>query len=160
MRTEPVVQFAQRPEPGPVRALMDALQATMGKTASLASVPLLHEATGYTTAAAAGSPGTAVAITRMSVDFADAGIDSVRLVGYGANSGAGSVTLALYDVTNSVTLCTATLTGVANVDIVGAWTTIQPTGSDQVIELRVVGAGETPTLYSVQLHGRTVQART
>ena len=159
MRTGPIVQVAQRPQPGPVRALLDALEATAGRASSLAPIPLLHEAAGYVTAAAAGSPGTSVPITQTVLDLADAGVDSVRLVGYGKNSGAGSVTLALYDVTNSATLCTATLTGATAGAFAGSWTTVQPTGSDQTVDLRVVGAGETPTLYTLHLQGRTVQVR-
>ena len=160
MRTDPVLQIAQRPAPGPLRGVLDAVEATLGKVTALVDVPLVQEAAGYVTAGAGGSPGTSVPVTRVAVDVADAGVDSVRLVGYGKNSGAGSVTLALYDVTNSVTLCTATVTGVGAASFSGAWTTVRPTGSDQVVELRVVGAGETPTLYTLHLQGRTVQVRT
>lgn len=154
-----VVDFSDRPDPGPLSRVLDTLRAVLGKMVSLCDIPLVLTAAGYVTAAAAASPGTSVPIARTAVDFADAGADQVRLVVYGKNSGAGTVTLALYDVTNGVTLATVAVTGVAAATFIGAWTTVKPTGVDQVIELRVVGAGETPTLYALHAQLRTLQAR-
>lgn len=159
MRKAPVVHFATRPEPGPVRDALDTLEAVLGKIVSLCDVALVMEAAGYVTAAAAASPGTSVPVTRVPIDFADAGADQVRLVAYAKNSGAGSVTLALYDVTNSTTLATVVVTGVTAATYIGDWVTITPSGVDQVVELRVVGAGETPTVYTLHAQLRTLQAR-
>jgi hypothetical protein len=154
-----VVEFADRPPTGPLRQVIDTLRSVLGKMVSLADVAMVMEAAGLVTAAAAASPGTSVPVTRVFVDFAEAGVDQVRLVAYGKNSGAGSVTIALYDVTNAVTLATVVLTGVAAATYAGAWVSIKPSGSDQELELRVVGAGETPTLYAVHAQMRTLQAR-
>lgn len=154
-----VVEFADRPDPGPLRNVIDTLRSVLGKLTALADVAMLMEAAGYVTAAAGASPGTSIPVTRAAIDFADAAADQVRLVAYAKNSGAGTVTLALYDTTNGVTLATVGVTGVAAGEAIGAWTTITPTGSDQVCELRVVGAGETPTLYAVHAQLRTLQAR-
>lgn len=154
-----VVEFADRPDPGPLRSTIDTLRAVLGKLVSLADVPLLLATAGYVTAAAAASPGTSEPTTRVFVDFAEAGVDQVRLVVRAKNSGAGAVTLALYDVTNSVTLATVVVTGVAAATYAGAWVTVRPSGTDQELELRVVGAGETPTIYALHAQLRTLQAR-
>lgn len=138
---------------------LSVLEAVLGKMVSFADVALLMEAAGFVTAAAGATPGTSVPVTRVAVDFADAGADQVRLACYAKNSGAGAVTLALYDVTNAKTLATVVVTGVAAAAYVGEWTTITPSGGDQVLELRVVGAGETPTVYTLHTQLRTLQAR-
>ena len=153
------MEFADRPEPGPLRRILDTLRSVLGKMVGFCDVALLLEAAGFVTAAAAASPGTAVAVTQVAVDLADVGADQVRLVVRGKNSGAGTVTLGLYDVTNSVLLATVGVTGVATVTAIGAWTTVKPTGTDQTLELRVIGAGETPTLYAVHAQLRTLHAR-
>lgn len=156
---DPVVGFTDRVEPGPLRNVMDTLSAVIGKTSSLADVPMLSEAAGFVTAAAAASPGTSVPVTRATVDLADAGTDQARLVVYGKNSGAGAVTIALYDVTNAVILATVDVTGTVAASYAGAWTTVTPSGIDHEIEVRVIGSGETPTLYTVHAQLRTLQAR-
>lgn len=154
-----VVEFADRPPTGPVRQVIDTLRSVLGHLVSLTDVALLLSTAGYATAAAAASPGTSEPTTRVFVDLAEAGVDQVRLVARAKNSGAGAVTLALYDVTNAVTLATVVVTGVTATTYAGLWTTVRPTGADQELELRVVGAGETPTIYALHAQLRTLQAR-
>lgn len=159
-RAEPVVNFTDRPEPGPVRRIMDVLQALLGKVESLVDVTLLHEAAGYTVTNAAGGAGTSLAFSQLSMHFADAGVDNVRVLVRGNNSGGGSVTVTVHDVTNNVELARVTVTGATPATYAGDWTAIRPTGSEQVIEVRVIGnAADDPVLFNVHLQGRTVQAR-
>lgn len=158
-RKSPVVEFAVRPPPGELRTTLDTLRSVLGRLTSLTDVALVLSTAGLVTGAAAGAPGTVVTNVSAGCDFADAGIDQVRLVVYAKNSGAGSVTLAVYDPTAAKTLCTIIVTGTGAAVYFGDWTTIIPTGTDQPLELRVVGAGETPTLYAVRMQGRTLQAR-
>lgn len=160
LRSEPVTNFGERPEVGPLRRVIDVLQALFGKVSALVDVALLLEMTGYTVTNAANSPGTALAPTRITVNPGDAGIDNLRLMVYGNNSGPGSVTVQCYDVTGSVALCNVTVTGTTPALFTGAWTTITPTGDDRTYEVRVIGDGAVdPVLYAVHLQGRTVQAR-
>jgi hypothetical protein len=159
-RVEPVIQFAERPEPGPVRRIIDVLQTLLGKVESFADVLLFHDAAGLTITNAAGGAGTAVGGTRLFVHFADSGADQVRLVARAKNSAAGSVTLQLYDVTNSRALCTVTVTGTTETTYAGDYVATQPTGSEHELELRVIGDGAfDPILYRVSAQLRTTQAR-
>lgn len=160
LRKDPVTNFGERPEVGPLRRVIDVLQALFGKVTALVDVALLLEVAGFTVTNAAAGAGTTLAVTRVSVNFGDAAIDNVRLTVYGNNSGAGSVTVQCYDVTGSVMLCAVTVTGSSPDLAVGDWTTITPTGTDRTIEVRVIGDGAVdPVFYAVHLQGRTVQAR-
>lgn len=160
LRSEPVVNFGERPEVGPLRRVVDVLQALFGKVSAFVDVALLLEAAGFTVTNAAGGAGTALAVTRTIVNFGDAGIDNVRVVVYGNNSGAGSVTVQVYDVSGSTALASVSVTGVTPATTAGSWTTIIPTGTDRECEVRVIGNGaDDPVLYTVHLQGRTVQAR-
>lgn len=159
-RQAPVVEFPVRPPPGPVAELIDSLRHVLGKMVSWSSVALLLEAAGLTITDAAGGAGTALTATRTMVDFGDAGIDSVRVVVRGKNSAAGSVTVQVYDVTNSAVLASAVVTGVAEQTAVGPWTALTPVGEDAEIEVRVVGnAADDPVLYAVQFQTSTTQKR-
>lgn len=159
-RAEPVIQIAERPEPGPLRRVIDLLHALFGKVTALVNVALLLDSAGVTTTDAAASPGTSLGFTRTTVDFADAGIDSVRVIVRAVNSAAGSVVYAVHDVTNNVELCRVTVTGTTITTYAGDWTTIRPTGSDQELEVRAIGDGAfDPVAYAIHLQGRTVAAR-
>lgn len=159
-RPNPVIDFAERPEPGPLRRVMDVLTALLGKVESFADVLLLHDEAGFTVTNAVAVAGTAVGGTRVLVNFGDAGCDQVRLVARAKNSAAGSVTLQWYDVTNSRALATLTVTGVTETTYAGAYAATQPTGSDHEMELRVIGDGAMdPVLYRVSAQLRTLQAR-
>lgn len=160
MRDKPVVEFGTRPPPGDVRSAIDRLAGVLGMVTALVDVPLLAEQAGYVVTNAAGGAGTALAFTRALVDFADAGVDQVRVVVRGRNSVAGSVTVLVYDVTNNVELARVTVTGAADVTVAGAWTTLKATGIDHEVEVRVIGNGaDDPVLLRVSLQGRTLQAR-
>lgn len=159
-RAEPVIDFAERPEPGPLRRVMDVLQAVFGKVVSFADVLLLYDNGGITVTNAATDPGTSLADTQVSLHPGDAGVDNVRVVVRGNNSGAGSVVITVHDVTNDVELCRVTVTGTTPTTYAGDWTTITPTGSEQVVEVRCIGDGAVdPVLYRVSIQLRTTQAR-
>lgn len=158
-RAEPIAPITARVD-GPLKSVIDVWHALFGKVESLVDVLLLFETAGHTVTNAAAGAGTAVAFTRVLVDFADAGVDSVRVMAYGNNSAAGSVIVTVHDVTNNVELCRVTLTDATPAAYAGDWTTIIPTGTEQELEVRVIGDGAfDPVLYNVHLQGRTTQAR-
>lgn len=159
-RAESVIDFAVRPPPGDLKRVVDVLQALLGKVESFADVLLFHDQAGFTVTNAAVSPGTAIGGTRVSVHFADAGTDQVRLVARAKNSAAGSVTLQLYDITNSRALCTLTVTDATETTYTGDYAATQATGGEHELELRVIGDGAfDPVLYRVSCQLRTTQAR-
>lgn len=140
---------------------MDFLQRLFGKVVSLSVVALLLNEGGHTVTDAASGAGTALTVTRTLVDFADAGVDSVRLLVRGENSAAGDVTVQAYNVTTSLAIATATITDATEQTADSGWTVLTPNGGDEEIEIRVVGDGVfDPVLYAVHLQMRTVQART
>ena len=162
-RKDPVVDFGLRPEPGPLRRVLDILHALFGKVVSLSVVALLLEVAGHTVTNAATGAGTALTTTRTTVDFQDAGVDSVRLVIRAKNSALTDLIIQAYNVTTSAAIATATIDTTETTDqtVVGAWTVLAPNGGDEEIEVRVISVNgtEDPILYSVHLQMRTVQAR-
>ncbi len=159
-RPQSVIDFGLVPPEGPLRSLMDILLALFGKVVSLAVVTMLMEINGTTATNAPADPGTALTTTRTTIDFQDAGVDSVRIIVRGRNSAVGSVLVQLYNVTTSAAILTATITNNTEQTADSGWTTIIPNGGDEEVEIRVIGDGAfDPILYGVQLHMRTVQAR-
>ncbi len=159
-RPDPVVSFDVRTPPGPLKRVLDMLTALFGKVVSLAICALFLEQAGITVTNAAASAGTALTTTRTAIDFQDAGVDAVRVVARGENSGSNAVTVQVYNVTTSAALATATITGTSEQTGIGAWTTFLPNGGDEQVEVRVIGDGmDDPILYGVHLHMRTQAAR-
>ncbi len=162
-RKDRVADFGQRPPPGPLKGVLDILHALFGKVVSLAIVALLVDATGHTVTNAATGAGTALTKTRTTIDFEDAGVDSVRLVIRAENSALTDLIIQAYNVTTSAAIATATITTTETTEqtVVGAWTELAPNGGDEEVEVRVisVNGSEDPILYAVQLQLRTVQAR-
>lgn len=159
-RPDPVVAFAGRPEPGPLRQMQDVLQGVLGRLVSFADVLLLSANAGVTVTNAAAGAGTSVAGSQVSIHLADTGADQVRLVVRGNNSAAGAVTVQLYDITNARALATLTVTGVALTTYAGAYVATQPTGAEHELEVRVIGNNaDDPVLYRVSVQFRTTQAR-
>lgn len=153
-----VAEFAERLEPGPLRRVIDWLRTILGKMASLVDVSLLHSDAGITVTNAATGAGTSLTSSRVLLDMADAGADQARVVVRGKNSGAGSVQIVAYDVTNSVELARVAVTGTTETTYAGAWTSFKPTGIDQEVELRVIGDGAfDPVLFRVSLQLRTLK---
>lgn len=160
MRTEPVANFDVGQPPGPLQLVTDLLHALFGKVTSLAVLTLLSDHGGVTVTNAATGAGTALTTTRTTVDFQDAGVDSVRLIVRGENSAAGDVAVQAYNVTTSTAIATATVTDATEQTADSGWTVLAPNGGDEEIEIRVVGDGAfDPVLYSAHLQMRTVQAR-
>ncbi len=162
-RKDPVVDFGLRPEPGPLKSVLDILHALFGKVVSLSVVTLLLEVGGHTVTNAAVSPGTALTRTRTSIDFQDAGVDSVRLVIRAENSALTDLIIQAYDTTTSAVIASATIdtTETTEQTVVGAWTVLAPNGGDEEVEVRVISVNgtEDPIIYSAHLQLRTVQAR-
>ena len=159
-RTQGVVSFGAGVEPGPLRDALTLLTATLHRITSVAEFTLICDTVGVTFTNAATTPGTANTKTRDSIDFVDAGIDQVRIVVRGNNSAVGTVAVSVYDVTDSVELCTVTMSGVTETTYTGSWTSITPTGGDHEVETRVIGNGAfDPICYRVAMQARTLQAR-
>lgn len=159
-RKEPIFTTVDRPPPGVVRKLIDTLQAVFSREVAILDVCLLFDNDGITVTDAAASPGDSLVATTVALNLGDAGIDQLRLLVYGNNSAAGSVTVQVYDLTNSAVLATVTVTDATPDLFIGEWTRIVPTQEDQEVEIRVVGDGAfDPLLYSVHLQGRTNQVR-
>ena len=160
IRKEPVVVFSERPEDASTQRVLDTLSNTLGKVTSLAVVCLLSEPVGHVVTNAAAGAGTALTVTRTEIDFLDANIDSVRLVVRGLNNTAGSITVQLYNVTQSLIMATAVITGTSEQTADSDWQIFKAAGGDEAVEVRVVGDGVAdPTLYNVHLHGRTVKVQ-
>lgn len=159
-RSQPVVDFTDRPEPGPLRRTQDVLQALLGKVTSLVDVALLLETGGYTVTNAAASPGTSIPASQTAVDFADAFIDNVRVIVRGKNSAAGTVVVTVHDTTTDVELCRVSVVDGTEDTFIGTWTRMNATGVDQKVESRCIGNGAfDPVLYAIHFQGRTVAAR-
>lgn len=159
MRAEPVIAFNERAD-GVLGRVLAKLQRVLGKVVSLTDVCLLLSTGGYTVTNAAAGSGTALTFSRTTLDLADAGVDSARLVVRGQNSAAGDVTVQAYNVTQSAALATATVSGATEQTAEGAWTALTPVGGDEEVEVRVVGDGVfDPVLYAVHLQLRTTQVR-
>lgn len=156
-RKEPVVVFGERPGSPELQRILDTLSRVLGKISALVDITLLNIVTGYPVTNAAADPGTALA-TRTELDFLDAGIDSVRMIVRGQNSTAGSVTVQVYNTTQSLVMASCTLTGVAMQTAKSDWLVFTPVGGDEAVEVRVLGDGAMdPTLFNVHLQGRTVK---
>ena len=160
-RSDPIADFGDGR--GPLRGVLDILHALFGKVVSLAVVALLLESAGHTVTNAATGAGTAITTTRTSIDFQDAGVDSVRLVVRAKNSALTDLIFQAYNVTTSTAIATATITTTETTEqtVEGDWTVLVPNGGDEEIEVRVISVNgtEDPILYSVHLQLRTVQAR-
>ncbi len=160
-RKHPVADWGVRPKGGPLRRVVDILQILFGKVVSIATIALLVEIAGHTVTNAAASAGTALTKSRTTVDFSDAGVDSVRILVRGENSASGSVIVQAYNVTGSAAIAAATITNASEQTADSGWTVLPVLDGDQEIEVRVIGDGAfDPILYAVHLQMRTVQART
>jgi hypothetical protein len=159
-RKEPVVVFGERPADAATQRVLDTLGRTIGKLTSLVDVCLLSAPAGHVVTDAASGAGTALTVTRTQLDFADAAIDSVRLVVRGQNSAAGSVVIQVYNVTQSMVMATATITGTSEQIADSGWWVFRPVGGDEVIEVHVQGDDAAdPMLFNVHMQGRTVSAQ-
>lgn len=161
-RKDRVADFG-RPPPGPLKIVLDILHTLFGKVVSLATVALLLDVSGHTVTNAATGAGTALTTTRTSIDFEDAGIDSVRVVIRAKNSALTDLIIQAYNVTTSTAIAVATIdtTETTEQTVEGAWTELAPNGGDEEIEVRVISVNgtEDPILYAIHLQMRTVQAR-
>lgn len=138
----------------------DALRMLLGKLTSLTDLCLLSEDAGKLFSNAPAAPGAVHQHGAVWVDFADAGIDQVRVCVRGNAGAAGTVQVTVHDRTNNVELARVALSGAADSTVAGAWTRITPTGEEQEIELRVIGDGALdPVLFRGSLQCRTLQAR-
>lgn len=150
-RTQPVVEFASE-------ALADVVQVlrrVLGRTVSLLAFTLLEETAGFAVAAAAS---TDIGITNTNFNFADAGIDQLRVQCYGNTAGGANIAVLVYDITNSRELCRVGL-GIPVGLYVGAWTQLPAAGDDALLVVRIIGDSvNAQTLKSVRVQGRTTRA--
>lgn len=159
-RKEAVLTLSERPEPGPMRRLIDVLERVFAREVSLVDIALLLDYAGFTVSNAASGAGTTLTRSRVAVDFEDAGIDSVRLLVRGENSAVGSVAVQVYNVTQGAVMASAEIVDATEQSAESGWTRFAPAGGDEEVEVRVVGDGAfDPVLYGVRLQGRTTQAR-
>jgi hypothetical protein len=146
------------PVTGPLAQVVDILRAAFGRTVSLGNLCLLADNAGVANVGAV-SPGTAVATTRTVADFADAGVDQVRVVGYGMQGHlTNAAYVTVYDTTNTVEIARASLAQNVAGRFTGSWTKLAPESGDRNLEVRTIGNGaNTQTLYNVHLQYRTTR---
>lgn len=136
-------------------AIVQTLRGTLGRVASLVSWLAYFNDAGLNVIAAAS---TDIAHSKESFDFADAGIDQLRVQVYGSTAGGAGIAVLVYDLTNNRELCRVALSPAAGL-YVGAWTKIPAKGSDAVLVARVLGDGvNAQTIYSVRVQARTTRA--
>lgn len=152
-----VIQFSASPPDHHTAILRDELQRTYAKVTSHITVPLHHAYTG-TAIVLAGGIATAAAMAS-SVDFADAGANLGRVVVYGT-APANDATVQVYNVTTGQVLATVVMPGGSPAGtFAGTWTGFTPKGSDENIQVRLVGTGaQTVTLNTVHLQLATGNA--
>lgn len=139
-----------------LRAIFEELRGAVGLASSLVSVALVRAEAG--TAKTGATTGTVLVQSQTAVDFEDARVDQVRVVGWGASTASGH-TVRVVDVATSGVLCTADLPLTTAAAIDGAWTML-PTGlgGSRRIRAEVVGnAAATQTVFALSLQGRTMR---
>lgn len=156
MRDTPVVEFDQRPEDGALRRVLDTLRAVLGKIESLVDVAMYLNPAGFVTGAAVAWPGTFL-LMQTEVDTADAGVNQARLIVH-YTGGGGAAYLILFEADAAEEIAAVSVASAVEDQGAGDWRSFVPSGKDQRYQVRLVGAGETPTLYSVHAQFRTVKA--
>jgi hypothetical protein len=143
---------------GPLAQVVDILRAALGRVVSLGDVCLLADNAGVANVGVA-LPGTTLPNTRTVIDFADAGVDQVRVVAYGMQGHAANVAYVnVWDETNAVELARVQLPQTAAGRAVGDWTKIPLESGDRNLAVRTIGNGaDTQTLYNVHLQFRTTR---
>ena len=137
------------------RSIADTLRATLGRMASLVSWLMYFNDAGLNVIAAAS---TDIAHSKENFDFADAGIDQLRVQVYGTTAGGAGIAVLVYDLTNNRELCRVALSPAAGL-YVGDWTKIPAKGGDATLVARVLGDGvNAQTIYSVRVQARTTRA--
>lgn len=157
-RTGPVVNLPVVLDPSVPQfaELVELLRRHLGKVVSFASIALHLEHGGTTLTA--GSGGTVLPASRTTIDIADTGVDSLRLVAAGSASASG-MRLRLLDVTDSPVLLAELELPTSDTWVAGDWTRWAPTSRDRQLEVVVVGNGSaTQTLTRVDVQLRTVHA--
>lgn len=152
-----VVQFSGIPGDHHVALLKDELQRTYAKVTSHITVPLHHAYTGQAVTLASGV-ATAAAMAS-SVDFADAGANLGRVVVYGT-APANDITIQAFNLTTGQVVASVTIPGGSPAGTyAGPWVGFTPKGSDENIQVRLVGTGaQTVTLHTVHLQLATGNA--
>ncbi len=149
-----VVELPAVVESPVLRAVLEELRQSVGLASSLVHVSLVRAEAGVAKVGAVA--GTVVVQSQTAVDFEDARIDQVRLVGWGMSTVANQ-TVRIKDAATAAVLATATLPLTTAAAINGSWTMLPSTLSgSRRLTLEVVGnAAATQTLYALDLQGRT-----
>lgn len=153
-----VIQFSQSPPDHHTAMLKDELQRVIGRVSSHATIPLHHNIAG-TTITLVGGTNTQPAMGT-SVDFADGGLDGLRLVVYGTPP-ANDVTVQAFNTTTGQVVATATMKGGAPAGwFTGTLAAITPVGGDEQIQVRFVGTGaQQPVVNTIHLQAATLNLK-
>jgi hypothetical protein len=132
--------------------VLNELRGSVGLASSLVRVLLVSAEAGV------AKTGAAFVCSNTAMDFEDARIDQVRVVGWGSTSVAAH-TVRVVDVATGLVLCTATLPTTTAAAFEGAWTMIDTIGGgSRRIRAEAVGNGAaTQTVMSLTLECRTVR---
>lgn len=151
-----VIELAAPTSSPELHSVWETLRETVGLVTSFASVCLASSEVGIAKAGAAG--GTAFLSGDTVVNFEDARVDQVRLVGFGSANGANT-SLRVWDAAAGVALCTVALVNGAVASFVGAWTRVDTIGGgDRRIQLQAVGNGILlETVHLAELQMRTLR---
>jgi hypothetical protein len=158
MARAPVILFPTIPPDHHTALLQGHLERVLGRVSSHATIPL-HQNVAGTTVTLAGGTNTQAAMST-AVDFADGGLDGVRLVVYGTPP-ANDVTVQAFNVTTGQVIATAVMKGGAPAGVfTGTLTQLTPLGGDEIIQVRFVGTGaQAPVVNTIHLQAATLNLK-
>lgn len=153
-----VVQFSTSPPDHHTALLKGELERVIGRVSSHATIPLHQNVTG-TTITLAGGTNTQPAMGT-STDFADGGLDGVRLIVYGTPP-ANDCTVQAYNLTTGQVIASAVMKGGAPAGwFTGILTALVPIGGDEQIQVRFVGTGaQQPVVNTIHLQCATLNLK-
>jgi hypothetical protein len=158
MARAPVIQFPTIPPDHHTALLQGHLERVIGRVSSHATIPL-HSNFAGTTVTLAGGIATAPAMTAVA-DFADAGIDGLRINVFGTPP-ANDVTVQAVNLATGQVVATAVMKGGAPQGwFTGTLQAITPLGGDEQIQVRFIGTGaQAPVVNQIHLHGATLNLK-
>lgn len=147
-RSGAIVEFPVVVRDPELQAVLDTLQAALGRLSPLVHITLLTDQAGYAVPVAAPTQ----LIGSVHLNTADAGLTQVRM-GVGTD-GPSDMTIDLFDATAGAVLLTMTATPTQN--NLSPWTALTPWNDDHQLYARVHTDGTTAwTLHRVFLQFRT-----
>jgi len=155
-----VITFQSNPTDPQVQVLKDELQRTVGRISSLVDICLFFSVTGLVGNTVA-SAATIAPPTQLKVDFADAGLDFVRILVVATGTG-NNPSANIYNVTTGQVICSVPVGGSAEALTTGQWVSYTPHGGDETIGFSFTNGSagsESVTLWSVHLQAATLNAK-